>query len=364
MGQYFAILTSGVKILAKKNDEPKAIPYEFTAIPNFVIDKLMQCNLSNYERRIIDVIMRETYGYHRKHALIKLDDFVSHTGLSKSHIVNALTKLISKEIITYLGKSNAAKYCINADIQAWIILPKQVKAKEHIRPKGKGNAHQCIICGNEIKNRRLWRYCGNECKAKSQITYLGNEELPNEVKSVTYLGNQAPLEAATGEGFKEPKENLKKEGLKENENPEAEFSAAEAAKSKKVDDVRTDKKSSSKKGSSAKKKKEKIEPIMNATLFYEIVNFFKKNCTMNDGIFRAGLLAWNKLTEQQQLSLYALFQTERCKKFIINSKVALQNFISKYHNAKEENLFIPGDKPQEPERKKSDKYSKALEGIA
>jgi len=44
----------------------------YTQIPNELLEVLMKTKLNNATRRLLDAIIRQTYGYHRKYALLSL----------------------------------------------------------------------------------------------------------------------------------------------------------------------------------------------------------------------------------------------------------------------------------------------------
>lgn len=84
-------------------------------IANEIAEKLAKVELSSYETRILWVIWRQTYGWHKKEDIISLDRFKAMTGMHKSHIVRTLTRLVLREIITRSGK----KCAFQKDYDRW-----------------------------------------------------------------------------------------------------------------------------------------------------------------------------------------------------------------------------------------------------
>lgn len=95
----------------------------YTRIANQLIDALVRIDLSNVEYRVTMVIMRQTYGFSKKHAVIELRKFTQITNLKKPHVCRALKRLMWRKIITRIGNDN---YGILTTTDEWKSLPKQV----------------------------------------------------------------------------------------------------------------------------------------------------------------------------------------------------------------------------------------------
>lgn len=89
----------------------------FTQVPNDVLETLAKINMPVRSRRILDVIKRHSYGYHLEYAEKKNKDFVAITGISKSHVSDALKWLVDKGIISS-DISEEKFYKIN-DVSMW-----------------------------------------------------------------------------------------------------------------------------------------------------------------------------------------------------------------------------------------------------
>jgi phage replication O-like protein O len=100
-------------------------------LANELVEQLAQTQLSSYETRILWVIFRKTYSWHKKEDWISLSQFKEATKINHiSHISRALKLLQMRNIITKGGN----KYGFNKDYEKWVNLPKGVNT--HHLPKG------------------------------------------------------------------------------------------------------------------------------------------------------------------------------------------------------------------------------------
>jgi phage replication O-like protein O len=97
-------------------------------IANEIADALAGIRISGTEYQLIWVILRKTYGWHKKEDQISLSQFHEMTGLPKPHIIRYLKTLLHKKIITVAqndnGKGNV--YVFNKDFDKWVPLPKKI----------------------------------------------------------------------------------------------------------------------------------------------------------------------------------------------------------------------------------------------
>lgn len=87
----------------------------FTRIANELYEAIMKLPLGGYERRVLDAIIRKTYGYKKKEDYIALSQITELTGISKSHASEKLRNLMNKNIVTKIGN----KLAINKDFSTW-----------------------------------------------------------------------------------------------------------------------------------------------------------------------------------------------------------------------------------------------------
>jgi len=72
---------------------------DFTPIPNGYLEAKARLLLSGTEHKILLVIERETFGFHREQANITLEHFSRVTGVAKKHLCRAIKKLRDKGLV-------------------------------------------------------------------------------------------------------------------------------------------------------------------------------------------------------------------------------------------------------------------------
>ncbi len=112
-----------------------------TDIANEIMEALAKIRISGEARQVLDLILRKTYGWHKKWDKISLSQFTSGTGLKKSTICKALNKLIFMNlIITKKDNEGISKYMFNKHYDKWKPLPKKITLpKKEISITQKGN---------------------------------------------------------------------------------------------------------------------------------------------------------------------------------------------------------------------------------
>jgi phage replication O-like protein O len=101
----------------------------YTKIANEIMDALCHIRIAGEERQVLDVIIRKTYGWNKCEDAIALSQFVEMTGIKKPHVVNAINRLLYKNIISVTKNSNDGTnvYKLVKDYSLWEPLPKKVK---------------------------------------------------------------------------------------------------------------------------------------------------------------------------------------------------------------------------------------------
>jgi len=101
-------------------------------LANEIVDQLAQTQLSGHESRLLWVIWRKTYCWHKKQDWISYSQFRELTKIGNdSHVSRGLKKLIARRIVTKIGK----KYSFNKDYDKWEKLPKLVSGVTKIGKK-------------------------------------------------------------------------------------------------------------------------------------------------------------------------------------------------------------------------------------
>lgn len=97
----------------------------FTKMPNKLLMGLMCTRLSNWERRIVDAIVRKTYGFHKPSDRISLSQFEDMTGIPRRKCSEVIGNLVDKNIILKTGPNNRPNYSIQEDYTQWKVSPKR-----------------------------------------------------------------------------------------------------------------------------------------------------------------------------------------------------------------------------------------------
>lgn len=97
----------------------------FTRISNEIMDALSGIRISGEEMQVLWVILRKTYGWQKKADAISLSQFSLATKLRKPDIIRAITRLISKNLISKKANAVANIFSFNKDFNTWKPLAKK-----------------------------------------------------------------------------------------------------------------------------------------------------------------------------------------------------------------------------------------------
>ena len=101
-------------------------PDQFTRISNELLEALARIRISGEENQVLRVIIRKTYGFHKKMDAIALDQFTLATGLKKPTVCRALSKLLMKNMIIKNDNKRISSYGIQKDYSLWKPLSKKI----------------------------------------------------------------------------------------------------------------------------------------------------------------------------------------------------------------------------------------------
>ncbi len=90
-------------------------------IPHELAEEIMKINISPYQYRIIWLIWRKTYGWHKDSAHISLTKFEEYTGLDRRNIGRTVRELERLNIIKVERGQGINKYKFNLDYETWNI---------------------------------------------------------------------------------------------------------------------------------------------------------------------------------------------------------------------------------------------------
>jgi len=119
----------------------------YTPISHEIIEALARTRIPGEARQMLDVILRKTYGWGKKHDQISTSQFIKATGLSRLSIYKARKKLLGMNLITISkkGDSQILIYSLQKDYEKWILSPKKElspKKVTAISKKGKQGISQ------------------------------------------------------------------------------------------------------------------------------------------------------------------------------------------------------------------------------
>jgi phage replication O-like protein O len=91
----------------------------FTRIRTSIWEALSKVNLSPYESRLVDVVVRKTFGWNKVRAWISLSQFEQMSGIQRWNVQKVLKRLIEKRIIIRTEHGQRMVYEINQNFAEW-----------------------------------------------------------------------------------------------------------------------------------------------------------------------------------------------------------------------------------------------------
>ena len=88
-------------------------------IPTEIWEALTKVRISGEEWQCLCLILRKTYGWHKKRDWISNSQFVNTTGIKKQSVNRALKKLIIKNVVSKKAYKGKQLYGLNEDLQSW-----------------------------------------------------------------------------------------------------------------------------------------------------------------------------------------------------------------------------------------------------
>jgi phage replication O-like protein O len=94
-------------------------------IANDIVDALARIRISGEESQVLWIILRKTYGWHKKEDWISLSQFCLSTGIKKNNVCRALSKLIMKNIVIKKENDYGTTYQFQKNFDEWNPLSKK-----------------------------------------------------------------------------------------------------------------------------------------------------------------------------------------------------------------------------------------------
>lgn len=147
-------------------------------IANEIGEALARTHLSGYESRVLWVIWRKTYGWHKKSDAISITQFQKATGLDRRNISKTLQRLSYRNIIVKNDNGFISKWAFQKDYGNWKLVVKNddkinSSSKMTTRTVVKNDAHKSKVL-MDIKERTMML---------SQIKILLSE-FPQKIKDM------------------------------------------------------------------------------------------------------------------------------------------------------------------------------------
>jgi phage replication O-like protein O len=88
----------------------------FTSIANDLVEALSRLSITNYDFRVLMVILRMTYGWRKKECFLSISEISNMTGIKTSNVSRSLKSLANKNIIIRNQST-----MIQKDFEKWVI---------------------------------------------------------------------------------------------------------------------------------------------------------------------------------------------------------------------------------------------------
>ena len=98
------------------NDKEIYLDGNFTQVPNGILEALAKTHLSPNESKIVFLVIRKTYGWHKSEDWIALSQFEKHTGITRSNVCRYIKALIGRNILVRQDK----RVKLNEDTTKWL----------------------------------------------------------------------------------------------------------------------------------------------------------------------------------------------------------------------------------------------------
>lgn len=131
----------------------------YTAIANEILEHLALIRISGEARQVLDVIIRQTYGFQKKEDKISLSQFQEKTNLPRSNVCRAVSKLRLLNIIIIkkeTTRNSITKYSLNKNYDSWVVVSKLIRGSLKLDNKVVSNLiiKQSLIRDIQKKERK------------------------------------------------------------------------------------------------------------------------------------------------------------------------------------------------------------------
>ena len=89
----------------------------FTKVPNSILEALARTHLSPNEWKIVILVIRKTYGWHKPDDWIALSQIEKHTGITRSNVCRYIKSLVRRSILV---RPDYMQVKLNEDCSQWL----------------------------------------------------------------------------------------------------------------------------------------------------------------------------------------------------------------------------------------------------
>lgn len=163
-----------------------------TDIANEIMDNLAKLHLSGNEWMVLMVVLRKTWGWHKKEDAISLTQFQILTTLSRPSVCEALNKLVLKKVLVASKKGLVNVYGFNKRYSQWTSTEKSTSTENgnQVVPK-KEHTKETITKENILLTASKESVCPLESKKGYELL---KEKYPNGHKECAEYFGEVQLE--------------------------------------------------------------------------------------------------------------------------------------------------------------------------
>lgn len=143
----------------------------YTGVPNAIMNALIANRISGEESQCLWLILRKTFGWHKKEDWIANSQFVAATGIKKQNVNRALHKLIEKNIVIKNDYQGRPIYSLEKDASKWIRSSKKIT--------------KTVVSNDSLSNQKRLKVVINNDGHKRNFTKetITKENLDHQAKS-------------------------------------------------------------------------------------------------------------------------------------------------------------------------------------
>ena len=105
-------------------------------IANEIAEQLAKTQLSGYESRVLWVLWRKTYGWHKRSDRISISQFSMGTGIARRHIHKTLQRLVDRNIVTKNSNKFITRWAFQKDYSKWKVVTKNSNKDKLVTENG------------------------------------------------------------------------------------------------------------------------------------------------------------------------------------------------------------------------------------